>query len=115
MPALIYIHDLDCQPRSNLNDVRIAEDLDGCVAADILETFTQSTIQIILLKTLRVKLNVIRLLNVSNSNPTYQKTLRLGSEMGVAVRSHTTLIQSYMSSPTTERWIRRLYRFDLSG
>jgi len=102
MPVPISIDDFDCQPPSNLNDVQIAEDLDGCAATDTLETFTQSTIQIILLKTLPVKLEVIRLLNALNSNRTYQETLRLGSEIEAAVRSHTTLIQSYLSSPSTD-------------
>jgi len=102
MPAPISTDDYDCQPPSNFNDVQIADNLDGCAPTESLEIFTQSTIQIMLLRTVPIRLEIIRLLNALNSNQIYQETLQLGSKLDAAVRSHTALIQSYLSLPSTD-------------
>jgi hypothetical protein len=102
MPAPISTDDFDCQSPSNFNDVQISDHFDGCAPNESLETFTQSTVQIMLLKTVPIRLKIIRLLNALNPNQNYQETLQLGSEIDSAVRSHAALIQSYLSSPSTD-------------
>jgi len=103
MPAPISGEDFDCQPPSNLDDIQIGDHVVGCVPTESLETFTQSTILIMLMRTVRIRLKIVRLLNALTPSQNYQETLQLGSELDAAVRSHSALIQSYLSLPSTDK------------
>ena len=103
MPPSISREDFDCRPPANLNDIQIGEDLKNHLPEEPLETFTQSSIQIMLMRTVSMRLKIAQSLNALTPSLTYQGTLKVGSELESASRSHTALIQSYLSASSTDR------------
>jgi len=103
MPLLITCDNFDCQPPGNFDDVQLVEGFDDHVSSQPLETFTQSSMQIVLMRTIRLRLKIVQSLNVLTPTLTYHEALRLGAELESACRSDCTLIQSYLSEPTADR------------
>lgn len=102
IPPSISREDFDCQPPANLNDIQIGENLENHLPEEPLGTFTQSSIQIMLTRTVSMRLKIAQSLNALTSSSTYQETLKGGSELESACRSHTALIQSYLSASSTD-------------
>lgn len=98
-PPLVTMQDFDTKPPGNFND----EDLLGHDASAQhpssrpATTFTDTSIQIALLNTMKIRLQVSSYLNDFRSAPTYDKTLKLHSDLTSASRSFDALLQVYQS------------------
>ena len=63
-------------------------------------TFTQTSLQIILLRSLPKRLAIARLVNHFRSKPSYEDVLRLSSEVMELLRDATVMIQTFQSRNT---------------
>lgn len=86
MPPRIYLDEFDTASPSNLND----EDLDE--TATVIQphpksTLTATSIQLMLLESLPVRLRIVQLLNNLHSEPTYPRTLELSLALTEALRT----------------------------
>ena len=60
-------------------------------------TFTQTSLQIILLRSLPKRLAIARLINHFRSKPSYEDVIRLSSEVLELLRAATVMIQTFQS------------------
>ena len=118
MPPLISFEDFDTGSPSNINDDEIDESTKSSPRSETNTVFTQTSLQITLLKSLRTRLEVARLINDGRVEPSYDDVLRLSTELVNAFRESTAFLQAYQSSiavqtPTTfhrnllEHFLRR--------
>lgn len=92
---LISCQDFDCHPPSNIDDLQIDEDTKSSPGSKPIYTFTQTSIQIALLKSLPIRLEVAKTLNHFRSDSSYDETLRLGAELTAVCRSNSLQFQSF--------------------
>lgn len=95
MPPLITANDFDTGPPANLNDVDLSENTSVMPTAKPPHVFTQSSLQIQMLKSIQTRLHISRLLNDFTLDPSYDQILSLGSEMSKACNESSLLVQSY--------------------
>lgn len=95
MPPLITPNDFDTEPPSNVDDEDILEGTAFMPQAKPDHVFTRSSIQIILLKSLRTRLEIVHFINSFHSAPSYDEVLRLGLAISKACNDANRLIQSY--------------------
>jgi hypothetical protein len=80
-PPLLSTGDWDTEPPSNINDNEIDETTKEPPVSKPNDVYTQTSLQIQLLKSLRSRLEVSRLINDFRFQPAYDDILRLGTEM----------------------------------
>ena len=97
MLPLISLHDFDCEPPSNLDDVQINEDT-TTLPTPKLDIFTQTSVQIALMRSFSTRLEIVKLINDFRSEPSYDETLRLSAELTTTMRSISLLFRSFLSS-----------------
>jgi Fungal specific transcription factor domain len=95
MPPLISSNDFDTEPPSNIDDEDISESTTVIPIPKSQNVFTQSSIQIALCKSLRIRLGIVHFVNSFHSEPSYDEVLRLGQEISKACNEASRLIQSY--------------------
>lgn len=97
LPPRISADDFDTELPSNLND----QDLDpaGTTAPLPREGVTDSSIQILLAKSLPLRLKVVHLLSDYRNEQSYQRALKLGAELRTACRKVASFFHS--SLPAT--------------
>lgn len=95
MSAMISSTDYNTQPPSNFDDA----DLEN-TKQDVkpTPTFTQSSLQGILIKSLPLRLEAVKIINDLNSDHTYEEVLRLASELVPVCREAVTVMGSYRST-----------------
>lgn len=101
MPPLISCEDYDCNPPSNIDDVQINEATKTPPSSKPLDTFTQTSTQCALMRSLSIRLKVVKVLNSIHPDLSYEDTLRLGTEITNACRSNSLLFQSYLVAPSS--------------
>ncbi|OOF94648.1 hypothetical protein ASPCADRAFT_170787 [Aspergillus carbonarius ITEM 5010] len=95
---LISTDDYDCEPPMNIDD----EQMENPIAQPI-EMFTQTSLQIALLRSLPIRLQIARFTNDFRSGVSYEEALRLSAELTAVYRDNSTLFQSFhrgVSKPT---------------
>ncbi|PMD46101.1 hypothetical protein L207DRAFT_628704 [Hyaloscypha variabilis F] len=95
MPPLISSNDFDTEPPSNINDDDISEGTKVIPTPKPIQVFTQTSIQISLVKSVRTRLEIVHFVNSFHSEPSYDDVLRLGQEISKACNDASRLIQSY--------------------
>lgn len=95
-PPLISTEDYDTKPPGNYND----EDLRDTTAAEPpppkpISTFTETSIQITLLKCIRTRLDIAAYLNEFRSVTSYERSLLLNSALTTVSRSLDALVRVY--------------------
>jgi hypothetical protein len=101
MPAPISCDGFDCGPPANVDDTELDAMMNLRTAKNPSERFTQSTAQIMLVHTVRLRLKILQSLTTFENPLSYQDTLRLGLEVEAMCRPHLALIQSCLSVPST--------------
>lgn len=94
---LVSIQDIDCEPPSNIDDDQMDED-NRAAAEPIpkpMEQYTRTSVQIALMKSLPVRLEIARFLNDFRSKLSYDKTLQLASRLSFICRANYLLFQSF--------------------
>jgi hypothetical protein len=95
MPPLLTSTDFDTESPSNINDEDISESTTVMPTPKPDHVFTQSSIQISLLKSLHTRLTIVQFVNSFHSEPSYDEVLRFGQEISRACNDAHRLIQSY--------------------
>lgn len=95
MPPLISSNDFDTEPPSNIDDEDISESTTVMPNPKPSHVFTQTSIQISLLRSLRTRLGIVHFVNSFHSEPSYDEVLRLGQEISRACNDASRLIHSY--------------------
>lgn len=106
MPPLISCEDYDCDPPSNIDDVQINEATKTPPSSKPLDTFTQTSTQCALMRSLSIRLKVVKVLNSIHPDLSYEDTLRLGTEITNACRSNSLLFQSFLVAPSAMNQFR---------
>jgi hypothetical protein len=101
MPPLFSFDDFDCEPPSNYDDADIEEQTKAYPPTKPTSVFTESSVQITLLASLRTRTEISKLLNDFRGDPGYSKTLALGTELTAHFRSHVQLYQASELSQIT--------------
>lgn len=103
-PPLISCRDFDCEPPSNVDDWQIDEGVKTPLASKSVNTFTQTSFQILLSKSLPIRLEIAKLINDFRSDASYNETLRLGTELTTLNRSNSLVVNAFSTNqvkPTT--------------
>jgi Fungal specific transcription factor domain len=94
-PPLISCQDFDTEPPSNFDDAQLDEAMKTEPVPKQMDVFTQTSVQMALMKSLSVRLQVARLASDFRAELSYDETLRLGAELSAVCRSNTVLFQSF--------------------
>jgi hypothetical protein len=94
--------DYDCALPSNIDDVSLeaGRPAGNAVASKPMDQFTQSSIQILLMKTIPVRFKIARFINSFRSENSFEKALILSAELSAALKSCSVLIEAYCMSST---------------
>lgn len=92
---------LNCEFPSNLNDSQISDSTEALPTGQPTSTFTQSSIQRALLRSLPIRLRIAEVLSRFQGELSYDTTLRMGAELTAACGETSKLIDSFFSSPPT--------------
>lgn len=96
---IISIETLNCEFPSNLNDSQISESTDTLPTGYPRTTFTQTSIQCALLRSLPIRLRIAEVLSRRKGEISYDIALRMGAELTAACRETSNLIDIFLSSP----------------
>lgn len=97
MPPPISYDGFDCYPPANVDDTELDPTMGLHDTTKTLEHFTQSTAQLMLVHTVRLRLRILQSLTTFENPLSYQETLKLGLEVEAVCRPHLTLVQSRLS------------------
>jgi hypothetical protein len=100
MPPSISCDGFDCGPPENVDDNELDAMMEPRTALNPAERFTQSTAQIMLVHTVRLRLKILQSLTTFENPFSYQNTLKLSLEVEAMCRPHLALIQSCLSIPS---------------
>jgi hypothetical protein len=98
MPPMVSFYEFDCEPPSNYDDADLDEQTKNYPPRKPDSVFTDTSIQIALLRSLRTRLEICRLINDFRSTPPYEKVLSLSTELTSHIRSHSQLYHASKSS-----------------
>lgn len=90
----------DADMPSNYNDLSLGLGLDAPSPPPApAGTFTDSTLQVLMSKSLPLRMEIVRLLNDFRTEQSYQRALKLGAEIRVACREVAAFFRSHQTSP----------------
>lgn len=92
---LISSQDIDCEPPSNIDDVQMDEGAKMAPAPKPADHFTQSSVQVALVRSLPIRLEIARFINDFRSDFSYGETLRLAARLSSLCRTNSLLFQSF--------------------
>lgn len=94
-PPLISCQDFDCEPPSNVDDWQIDENVKTPLVSRSMDTFTQTSLQVLLSRSLPLRLEIAKLINDFRSDASYDETIRLGTELTALIRSNSLLVNAF--------------------
>ena len=97
MNPLVTFDDFDTDPPANLNDEEFDENTTTPPMARPAAVFTQASLQILLLRSLQTRLEIIRVTNGFRSEPPYEDVLKRGEELSNACKESNALFQACQS------------------
>jgi hypothetical protein len=103
MPPLISCDDFDSAPPSNIDDDQIGETTTNPPVPHSVTTFSQTSTQCALMRSLPLRLKVTKSLNDLHPDLTYEDTLRDGTKLANACRSNSILFQSFLAEKSAGR------------
>ena len=99
VPTIDY-SSFNCAPPSNIDDASLQSSASSTAhpASKPLDEPTQSSVQVLLMKTMPVRIKIVRHLNSIHSDVPYQNTLDLDSELLLVIRECSAYLDSYRMS-----------------
>lgn len=94
-PPLLSSENFDCLPPSNIDDSQLEETSRSTPTEKPMEFFTQTTIQVILAKSLPFRLKVANKMHDFRSALNYEEVISMGSELTEICRSNTLLFRNF--------------------
>jgi hypothetical protein len=107
LPPLIAVDDFDTMPPLNINDEDLTDNTTVAPAPKPSHVFTQTSIQIQLLKSLPTRYKIIRQVNGIQSDASYDDVLGLGAEITTACNEATRCMNEYHPSPSQPTMLQR--------
>ncbi|RDW59939.1 hypothetical protein BP6252_13026 [Coleophoma cylindrospora] len=101
MPALISLKEFDTGLPSNIDDSDILESSKTHPAPKPMSVYTQSSLQIILRKSISLRLEALQVVNDFNREPSYDDVLRISHELDDICRSYKFLEAEISSGDST--------------
>ncbi|KAK7936073.1 hypothetical protein PG985_001568 [Apiospora marii] len=98
LPLLITPDDYNCGPPSNLNDAELGPDSMDLPKAHPAGELTDSSVQILLQKSLARRLYIVRKINSVQTPPSYEETIALGKQLTLHCRDVASFYHSRTSS-----------------
>lgn len=98
MPVMLSLNDTDCDAPSNVNDADFDENTRVAPVALSETVCTQTSIQILLRRSLRLRLEVMQFLNNFGENLSYEKALRLSSELKSVCHANSIFLQQHLNT-----------------
>jgi hypothetical protein len=95
MPPLISTRDFDTEPPSNIDDEDISQTTIVMPCPKPSHVYTQTSVQIILLKSLHTRLEIVHFINSFHSEPSYDEVLRFGQDITKACNGASRLVHSF--------------------
>jgi hypothetical protein len=92
MPPMISLNDFDTEPPANIDDNEISERTNMPLTAKPYDVFTQTSLQLALLRAVGCRLHVLQLFNNLHVEPSYDQILALGSEITKILKENNALI-----------------------
>ncbi|KAE9382255.1 hypothetical protein N431DRAFT_360951 [Stipitochalara longipes BDJ] len=116
MPLLLSHEDFDTDPPANIDDSDLSEHTIGPLTPKPSTTFTQTSIQIALLKVFRLRLQVVRFANNLRGEASYDDVLRIGAVLSQALKENCAFISRVNQSREPAARVSQLQQnlFDLS-
>ncbi|KAK2787238.1 hypothetical protein FQN52_007327 [Onygenales sp. PD_12] len=92
---LISLEDFDCEPPLNIDDSQMTADETTKIVNVPYSTdkFTQTTVQVALMRTFPIRLEIARLMNKVRSEPSYNEVLKLSTELISVSHANSNLLQ----------------------
>jgi hypothetical protein len=103
MRPLICSDDFDTAAPANINDEDIDENTSISPVSKPTNVFTQTSIQIILLSSLKTRIEILRVCNTLNTEPSYEEVLRLGEIMTKECRASGSFLRKNQSQRANPR------------
>jgi hypothetical protein len=100
---LISVDDFDTEAPANINDDDIDENTNLSLVSKPSHVFTQTSVQIILLESLKMRIEILQVCNRLSTEPSYQEVSRLGEIMTKECRASSFLIRKLQSSKSDLR------------
>jgi hypothetical protein len=97
MNPLICFDDFDTEPPANINDEDIDENTSTSPTTKPSSVFTQTSIQIILLSSLKTRVEILKVCNSLNTEPSYEGVSRLGEIMMEECRKSSSFVRNIQS------------------
>lgn len=91
MPPLISMRDFDTEPPANINDTDITQEMKNIPTSQDLTTYTQTSLQIIMLQSFPVRLELAGIMTDFRTDLSYDQVLRLHSKITSAYREAQSL------------------------
>ncbi|KAJ6095537.1 hypothetical protein N7486_006283 [Penicillium sp. IBT 16267x] len=98
MPPLLAEADYDTRPPANIDDEDIDPSTTVLPPVQLQDFFTDSSLQILLLKSFPIRLQVARTINECGQEQLYETALQLGSVLTSACKEMGALFRTYMAS-----------------
>jgi hypothetical protein len=105
MPPLISFDDFDCQLPLNVDDSQLSEGMEVPPTAKSPEVYTDTSLQLLLMRSLRTRLEITKSINDLRSDLSYETALKHATDMTSNLRHNATLfkIWSQSTSPTSSQ------------
>lgn len=97
-PPLFSTDDFDTEPPSNLDDNELEGPDTATPVPKAPEVYTDSSLLIVIRKSLALRLEIAKFVNNFRSPPTFEETLRLNAELTAACRTLTQEVNSFQKS-----------------
>jgi hypothetical protein len=111
VPCLLSLEDVDSVSTSNVNDADISPETKTHIKTQSDQIFTDSSVQTLLARSIRLRLQVARLINKPiREDLTYENALRLGKELQIACREISTFFQEHKSAFESRKSLTEFHR-----
>jgi hypothetical protein len=108
MPPLITSDDFDTEPPANIDDEELHEGMMAMSRSKPSFVYTQTSIQIMLVRSQCTRLKIVQLLNNFKAGPTYDEVLQLDRDIAQACNDASRIIRSYSASQPRPTALQRI-------
>src|SRR5690242_9712878 len=98
MPPMISVQNYDTKPPSNVNDDDLSEEYESPLNNEPLSACTDCSLQIAIMESLPLRLEIIRLINNLRFDLPYSRCLELGSQLNELCNSKTCFFKEAMKT-----------------
>ncbi|XMA20749.1 hypothetical protein WAI453_013540 [Rhynchosporium graminicola] len=98
MPALISTDDYDTEPPANLDDDDVDESVTSMPKSKPSHVFTQTSLQIRLLSSIKLRLLIVSHSNNIRLEPSYEEVLRINTELSKCLKENNAFISKVLQS-----------------